>query len=345
MVSIPSVTSKAVFTMNNTPLISMVIPVYNVAPYLNECLESILSQASSRIEIILVDDGSSDGSGELCDTFTSDATSIRVIHKRNGGLASARNAGLNLSRGKYISFVDSDDRVAPGAISRLTEWAGKFNSDICFLGCEKFYPNGVRKPFGCEIHSADLEGLNADKALDVISRLDKFPDAAVIKLYKRSFLESHSIRFPDDGRLSEDLGFAIDCFLAARSFSAIDGPFYEYRQNREGSITSRLGSKHFFDLVTFVKESASKLVDQYGNPRDRRCRSCLSFIAYELAIMTWMLSVLDRADRRKGIEALKEYRWVLPYGRGRKARLTREAIRLFGFSGTSRILSIYMRLR
>lgn len=332
-------------TVGNDALISIVIPVYNVLPYLGECMESILSQARDGVEVILVDDGSTDGSGEACDSFSSDVADIHVIHKPNGGLASARNAGMAIARGVYVAFVDSDDKLAPGAIGRLVDWASGADADICFLDCVKFFPDGSRKPFGCKVHSDELKGLDADLALDVLSRLDKFPDAACIKLYKRSFLKSNSVVFPDDGRFSEDLGFAIDCFLAARSFDAIDGPYYEYRQNREGSITSTLTPKHFFDLITFVDESVSKLVDQDGVPKNAKCASCLSFVSYELAIMTWMLGVLDKADREKGVKELEKYRWVMPFGKGRKAILTSKVVGIFGFRGTSKLLSLYMYLR
>lgn len=331
--------------MNDHPLVSIVIPVYNVLPYLDECMESILSQSREGVEIILVDDGSTDGSGEACESYSSEAMAIKVLHKPNGGLASARNAGLEIARGMYISFVDSDDRIAAGAVGHMVEWASGLGADVCILNCEKFYPNGSKKPFGCEVHSADLRGKSAESALETLSRLDKFPDAACIKLYRSSFLESNRIKFPEDNRFSEDLGFAIDCFLAARSFDALEGPFYEYRQGREGSITSHLTPKHFFDLLTFVEESTSKLVDADNIPKSQKSESCLSFVAYELSIMTWMLNVLDGEDRSKGINDLERFRWVLPYGRGRKAALTRKAVNLLGFGGTSKLLSIYMHLR
>lgn len=331
--------------LSESPLISIVIPVYNVLPYLDECVESILTQAREEVEIILVDDGSTDGSSEACETYSSETMDIKVIHKPNGGLASARNLGLEVAQGSYISFVDSDDRIAAGAMNRMVEWASGMGADICILNCEKFFPDGSKKPFGCAIDSENLRGCNAEKALEVLSRLDKFPDAACIKLYRRSFLESNGIVFPDDGRFSEDLGFAIDCFLAARSFDALDGPFYEYRQGREGSITNKFTSKHFFDLVTFIEESVEKLTDAGNTPKGPKHESCLSFVAYELAIMTWMLGVLDKEERKRGIQELKRFHWVMSYGRGRKAALTRKAVGLLGFSGASRLLSVYMSLR
>lgn len=331
--------------LNESPLVSIVIPVYNVLPYLDECMGSILSQPCEGVEIILVDDGSTDGSGEACDAYSSDTMKIKVVHKSNGGLASARNTGLEAARGAYVSFVDSDDRIAVGAMGRMVEWASGPGADVCILNCEKFFPDGTKRPFGCAVDSKDLKGCDAEKALETLSRLDKFPDAACIKLYRRSFLESNGIAFPDDGRFSEDLGFAIDCFLAARSFDALDSPFYEYRQGREGSITSRLTSKHFFDLVTFVEESVAKLTDANNIPMGPKHESCLSFVAYELAIMTWMLGVLDKDERKSGVRELERFRWVMPYGRGRKAALTRRAVGFLGFSGASRLLSVYMRLR
>lgn len=332
-------------TDEKAPLISVIVPVYNVLPYLDECVDSIVFQADSRIEVILIDDGSTDGSGERCDELALRSDFVSVAHKTNGGLASARNAGMKTARGRYVSFVDSDDRLAPGSIPRMVAWASCAESDICFLQCEKFYPNGIRKPFGCEIASHDMEGLSAEESLEFLSHLGKFPDAACTKLYKRSFLERNELSFPEDGRFSEDLGFAIDCLLLAGSFAAIDGLVYEYRQDRPDSITSRPSGKHFYDLMKFVNESVDKLTDPSRNPKNSRCESCLSFVAYELSIMTWMLSLFKGEERRHAMRDLRRFLWVMPYGRGRKAAMTRSAINLFGVKLTSRLLAIYMRLR
>ena len=326
-------------------LLSIIVPVFNVRPFLDECIESILSQSTESIEIILVDDGSTDGSGARCDYYAESNSLVGVIHKPNGGLASARNAGLKVARGRYVSFIDSDDRIASASLSRVIEWIDRSEADICFLGCEKFYPDGSRKPFGCVILPNDVENKSGDEAVKALSYLDKFPDSACIKLYRRAFLESNGLNFPDDGRYGEDLGFAIDCFLAAQSFSAIEGPFYEYRQNRSGSISSSHGVKNFDDVSKFIEESIKKLTDGHRRPKNSRCESCLSFVAYMFSILVWMVGVLDKDEKRKGFERLNKLVWVMSFARGRKAVMTRAAIKVLGIKGASKLLSFYMRIR
>lgn len=112
--------------------VSVVVPVYNVEPFLPECVESILAQTWQNYEVILVDDGSTDSSGKMCDDYARKNTRVRVIHKKNGGLSSARNAGIDIALGNYIAFVDSDDAVHPDYLKVLVEIAEGLDADCRF---------------------------------------------------------------------------------------------------------------------------------------------------------------------------------------------------------------------
>ena len=112
--------------------ISVIIPVYNVQDYLEECVNSILAQTYTNLEIILVDDGSKDNSGQLCDAFSKRDSRVKVIHKENGGVSTARNAGIESATGEYIAFVDADDYIAPDMYSRLMNLLKYFGADFCF---------------------------------------------------------------------------------------------------------------------------------------------------------------------------------------------------------------------
>ena len=116
------------------PLISVIVPVYNVEQYLPKCIDSILAQTYENLEIILVEDGTKDSSGVICDEYAAKDARIRVIHKENGGLSSARNAGMEIARGEYFGFVDSDDWIEPEMYENLMALAQKYDADVFVKG-------------------------------------------------------------------------------------------------------------------------------------------------------------------------------------------------------------------
>ena len=130
--------------MRNEILVSFIVPVYNVQYYLQECVDSILNQCTDKCEIILVDDGSTDSSGTMCDEYEKSSTIIKTIHKVNGGLSSARNVGVENAKGRYVAFVDSDDRIADNSVSIIVGWAENSQVDICFMDAIKFFPDGSK---------------------------------------------------------------------------------------------------------------------------------------------------------------------------------------------------------
>ncbi len=121
-------------------LISVVVPIYNVAEYLNECIDSILDQDYKTTEILLIDDGSTDHSGKICNEYARKHRNIRVIHQENAGLSAARNKGLSVAKGYYICFIDSDDYILPGYLSEMIKTIKKENADICVCCYSKNIP-------------------------------------------------------------------------------------------------------------------------------------------------------------------------------------------------------------
>ena len=121
---------KKLSEQQETPLVSIIVPVYQVKEYISECVESLLAQTYTNLEILLVDDGSTDGSGEICDEYAVKDSRVRVVHQTNQGLSTARNTGIGLAQGECLAFVDSDDVVMPGFIEILYELLGKYQADI-----------------------------------------------------------------------------------------------------------------------------------------------------------------------------------------------------------------------
>lgn len=212
--------------MNNykpTPIISIIIPVYNVKYYLCKCIESVLVQTFQDFEIILVDDGSTDGSGNLCDDYAQKDNRIRILHKENGGLASARKAGFEMSHGKYILNVDSDDWIEPNHLQVLYDAITESNADIAqsdyFINCGNKETICINKP------SSDIPGEVILEFLD-----GTIHSGIVFKLIDRSLYEKDNFKFPP-GDFNEDLHSSISLLLNAKKYYYVPEATYHYRMN------------------------------------------------------------------------------------------------------------------
>ena len=306
--------------MENSILISFVLPIYNVEKYLEECFNSIAIQVDHSCEIILVDDGSTDTSGSMCDTLKAgcDRTNVNVIHKQNGGLASARNAGLNASKGKYVIFVDADDRIA-NELSSIIEKVKNAHFDLCFMQGIKFYPNGKVEDIGDGIKAENVNGKTKDEVFKFLSFCAKFPGSSCTKIYSKSFLDEFNLHFPD-GRMSEDLFFVRDTLLCSKKLMALDNPFYQYRQGRMDSITHEKAIKRYNALKIFVQESVEKL-SKNKIPNDFIAECFFSFIAYEYSIMMYLAAQTSKEEFTKIKPSLKEFKWTLKYAKSKKVKI------------------------
>ena len=335
---------RLVKTTENRVLLSFVIPVYNVELYLGECLDSILCQTTESCEIVLVDDGATDSSGEICDRYADRYPTVKVIHKENGGLSSARNAGLSVAKGEYVTFVDSDDKVCPGSVTKLLDWINSQDADLCFLRAAKLFPNGSLTDLNEGIVGSELRGKPREAAIDYLSTRPKYPGCAWAKLFRRAFLTEHQLLFPFDRRYSEDLGFLRDCILCAERFDALDEPFYQYRQSRTGSITQKASAKNFYDLLLFISESAEKLTrDKQAN--DAVCRNAMSFAAYEYFVLLLTYCRIPKTERKAAIRKLAEYRWVLKYARSAKIKVVSRICFALGLRFTAFLTTVYRRVQ
>lgn len=225
--------------------LSLVVPVYNVADYLPKCMESLLCQDFADFEIILVDDGSTDGvSPGLCDEYAARDPRVSVIHQENGGLGAARNTGLERARGEYLFFIDSDDYIAPGALSRLAEVTERTGSDIVLFS---FYYDTAGElapgqlptlPFG-EVCSLETRG-------EVLLQ----PFSACLRITRRKLFLDQGIRFP--GRVwFEDLGTCPKCYPGA-TVTAIPDRLYYYVQ-RPGSIMHHENLRRNLEIIDALR--------------------------------------------------------------------------------------------
>lgn len=208
-------------------LISVIVPVYNTEQYLERCIDSIISQTYKNLEIILVDDGSTDRSGEICDAYGKKDTRVKVVHKKNGGAATARNRGLEIARGEYIGFVDSDDYIASDMYESLCKYL-KEEIDIVTCGRFDVYPFrscGLKRKIFC---AKNIKKYNRVEAIGELLKTQVFSYGVAEKIYRKELFDG--IRFPS-GRISEDLPVTYALFKKSRNIVHIgEAKYYVYKR-------------------------------------------------------------------------------------------------------------------
>lgn len=224
-------------------MISIIVPIYNVQKYIRRCIESILTQTYRNLEIILVDDGSTDACPQICDEYAVEDSRIKVIHKENGGLSDARNAGIEIATGEYIGFVDSDDYILPQMYEILYKACLDYDVAIAMCGRKVIDENGkiLKDEFCTNTNSL----LSAKEAVESLLTFDKCDPAAWDKLYKRNLFSD--IRYPV-GVHYEDQNITARLFYYAGKVCHIGKALYIYMK-RAGSITNRFFNQHSIDEV------------------------------------------------------------------------------------------------
>ncbi|MBQ7961996.1 MAG: CDP-glycerol glycerophosphotransferase family protein [Clostridia bacterium] len=227
-------------------LISVIVPVYNVEKHLEKCIRSILCQSYTNIELILVDDGSKDNSGAMCDTFASEDSRVRVIHKANGGVAAARNTGILEKKGDFYCFVDSDDTVHPNYIANLYKIITEYNADISMSAYLYAWDDGRKK----RTRNAEYPDnhIFTDTGRDALGKMlysKIYAPACYSKLFRSSKIKVH---FPPYA-IGEDMLAAVDYLMQADTVVMSNEPHYYYLQNDE-SVMHSVNPDKVFDLVT-----------------------------------------------------------------------------------------------
>lgn len=235
----------------SSDVVTIVVPVFNVAPFLPHCLESLAAQSYPNLEIILVDDGSTDGSGALCDRFARTDPRVRVVHQPNAGLASARNAGMAIATGEFVLFIDSDDWVGSELVAHLRDVMRVTNADIVvgdFVSTEN-----VDEPTR-PVQSTDATVLSPDKAIRaLLGPQHVLWTVAWGKLFRRSVLTG--LAFPH-GRLHEDEFFTYRALAQAERVALTQAAHYFYRQRPGSIMASPLAVRRGMDAIDAYRERA-----------------------------------------------------------------------------------------
>lgn len=230
----------------NSKLLSVIVPVYKAEKYLHRCVDSIIAQTWSNLEIILVDDGSPDNSGAICDEYAARDSRIRVIHKPNGGVSSARNAGIDAATGEYIAFVDSDDYIAPDMYEKLF---GVLKSEKSIAACDFMMDYGGGNLFHKTTVAGGASNIEALKAL----YMSDVGGGSVYMIIPKSLLKE--FRFPLYINNGEDLWLVTRLFAKTESLCKTNLPLYFYNRENESSLTHVMTYRNALECIRGYEES------------------------------------------------------------------------------------------
>lgn len=240
---------------SNTPLISVIIPVYNAEKYLCKCVNSILSQTYANLEIILVDDGSTDQSGQMCDAYTKQDDRVQVIHQKNGGISVARNTAIKVARGSYISFVDSDDCIAPDFIEILWKLAVKHQALIAVVGQCVFYPTTAQYNLPLPLSKQEdviispCDNFNKQQALHMT--FDAYGYFVTDKLFDASLFKR--TLFPEELGY-EDVWILFRLFQQVNKVAVLNEPLYFINRRNENSVSHGRFNSYMLDYFKVTDE-------------------------------------------------------------------------------------------
>ena len=273
-------------------LVSIIVPVYNVAPFLVDCVESLKHQTYHNLEIILIDDGSTDSSGDICDALQHTDNRIKSFHKINGGVSSARNYGIEKATGAYQMFVDGDDWIDINAVEVLVAHLKRTESDICF--CSKYYKNksqiqiathlrgGSNLFSACEIEHLHLRyGFISSPCLSVAVR-NKVLD----------------VRFKEDIHTLEDWEYNFQILMSVENISILDVPYYHYRTVLGSASKSPLNSRKLscFKIIEAVNNEIIKQKQEHQFKDDKK--NIPAFLIYHMLVAYANNGAIENADKQ-----------------------------------------------
>lgn len=316
--------------------LSVIVPVYNCITFLPKLSETIAEIHCDDYEVILVDDGSLDGSSAFCDKIAAQNHHVRVLHKPNGGVSSARNAGLDIARGTFIGFLDADDGVSPHMFSRLIASAQKYDSDLVMGGYEKDDVNN-KTPVSIPFNELITEASEIKKIAWSMAFWNAWIDGDYYptvygsvwpNLYRRDLIRNHHIQFPEGIAIGEDLLFNLIYLSHAGTVSVVNEPLYRY--NIANSSATRKQNKTLWQRYSTLLDWEKTLLNQhYGSGEDLEYNLHRQRINYAINVGEEQICVFMKCREAKN--ALKELcsdpklqlsaKYIMRYGKGPKERI------------------------
>ncbi|MBO7560616.1 glycosyltransferase [Candidatus Saccharibacteria bacterium] len=249
--------------MNKKPLISVIVPVYNVEKYLRKCVDSIIGQTYPNLEILLIDDGSTDDSKTIVDEYARDYKQIRAVHQKNGGLSSARNTGIANAQGEWLAFVDSDDYIDARFIEKLYDLAAKNDSDITTCSFEAFTDdNSILK----KSPVWPTEVMTGEETV-ICSFKNKLPAYVCLSLFSAKLFADPKMRFPE-GKEFEDIAIRVRLLSQAKKVAFTNEKIYYYLMRGDAITGKKFSKKRYDDYMYALNEVKDYLIEN-GTEKER----------------------------------------------------------------------------
>lgn len=325
------------------PFFSIVIPVYNTVRELERCVSSITVQTFPDYEVILVDDGSTDGSGDLCDRLSQRDSRIKTIHKENGGCSEARNTGIRAATGRYLMFVDSDDMWDDAeGLDKLYRMVLRKASDIVCFGVGIYNEEGELE----KVRKAALpEDCGTDK-LSVLTALiysNQYFSACYVRVYDRQFMLDNDLLFVE-GLLCEDIEWSARVMIHARTIDVYDGHLYKRIQRHSGSQTASMGARNVQAILRSIESGVEYARNHCEN--EAFLQLYLEYWAYQYAMVLGFAPIIKESDAYASFfQGLRKYSWLLRYDHVGKVKAVNKLVSAVGLRGAIAVLSRYYRIR
>lgn len=333
---------------NNKSLVSIIVPVYNVQQWLNKCIDSLISQSYKNIEVLLINDGSTDRSGEICDEYSSKDSRIKVIHISNNGQSVARNKGLHISKGEYVLFIDSDDYLCDREIiKKFVNILNNSKCDFIYTSYCRFNDgneNEITEILPINLTNKDIENKLGKNILADLITQNSFHHAPYLKVCRRDFILKNNLYFRE-GYYHEDVEWSFKVFYYAKKIVIYNDSWYMRRMRENSTITSideKSICKRLCDRLTLAEE----LLDFFIRLDDGKN---IEIIIDDIVNMYWgdiiaALKIKDKSNRNNITKTIKDTKRVLTYSKNKKHMIIVFLYKILGIKCTTNILKIIGRI-
>ncbi len=326
--------------MDRNPILSVVVPIYKVEQYLERCVNSILDQDYKDLEVILVDDGSPDRCPEICDELAKKDTRVKVIHKPNGGLSSARNAGIEIATGRFIAFVDSDDQWNAGMLKTLMGQVLTSGAQMILYGSIELYENGeYRKRNDNSMQDEEGKLLTSVEFYPLLISTGNFHESACTKIMDLAFIKRNHLLFKQ-GILGEDTEWMFRVMRSVNKIFVSSVPLFICTMNRDGSISNTASTRSIKDTISTIEES----LKYYREKDDKLKKYELAQCAYLWSIALGLFNNVPKEHRAEIKTQLKQTKDKLDLSSHPKSKMVGTVYNLLGFDLSALILKMYLYL-
>lgn len=326
---------------------SIIVPVYKTEQYLPQCVDSILAQDFKDFELILVDNESPDACPGICESYARKDIRVKVIHKKHGKAASARNVGMKAAQGEYLCFLDSDDFWAhEKVLSKINEKLEQNPVDILELYYQFYYESTKKYFTPMHLEFTGFENMTNEEKIDFLIKNDRLNPSAWGMCISRDYVEKHQGYF-NENRIIEDIEWCIRLFKENPKIDILPEAVYIYRKDREGSVTSKTNFEKTSDHC-YVIENAPTILDDEHNPIHAILMSYVVYQALIALALTYRKSATLTKQQKQGIRnRLKVFckQYMKKYHQHPKVKKAWLVYKVFGYSVMARILGFYLNHR